>query len=145
MPGCLTYVAVWQNIHTHNLFCSHTRVQSISLICLDFKTPKTYPPQIIWRLRTKGVLQIFNFSGWELGGKRYRKLDSQACVKAHLTLTFPTACDHILQRPQYRIETVLERQIWSMKVCRNRRTGRWINKNVGRKQWPYVQEGKGGV
>lgn len=52
-----------------------------------------------------------------------RKLDNQACVIAHLTLTFPTACDHILQRPQYRIEKVLERQIQSMKVCK---TGRWI-------------------
>lgn len=27
-------------------------------------------------------------------------------------LTFPIACDHILQRPQYRMKTVLEKQAW---------------------------------
>lgn len=61
---------------------------------------------------------------WGVGRNKGKPVESvwaaeRSVSMARPLLTFPIACDHILQRPQYRMKTVLEKQAWKkMKVSR---------------------------
>lgn len=104
------------------------------------------------RCHTKNTLLSSKI--WSWGRRKIKKVqtsgwaDQRRVGMSHLSLTFPVTCDHILQRPQYRMKSVLEKQAWKRQrwvdsLCSKARRGaRWNEENWNAEwQWQHLCEG----